>query len=329
MYIAFKKISGQPQYFLRESCIIEGRLTFRDIYSLGKNPSLFIKYVGGNAFYFDETIEEAILQSNATYDSDELEDLFWPWIKPDIKRAIDTFRSRSNRKKDGPDLITKQILSHTHNFDKRRLHYLKFASMDQGPVEQMPLVLFKVLAHKSRDEIEQYFFRQEFSLGVHELKSYVYTVFNLQSFFSSFMAKTMPHVLDQEKVDLYFLEKICMLNKKLFGSTSPLEDYMIRYAIMFFDHAYADTTLLDDFAKSFMNRHRVFKPRPQKTIPADKALKIFNLNKKKLKTMTKKSLTKLYRRLARKVHPDTGGSHEKFVELNDAYETLLEEIKSL
>ena len=92
MYIAFKKINGQPQYFLRESCIIKGKLTFRDIYSLGKNPSLFIKYAGGNAFYFDETIEEAILQSNATYDSDELEDLFWPWIRPDIKRAIDTFR---------------------------------------------------------------------------------------------------------------------------------------------------------------------------------------------------------------------------------------------
>jgi hypothetical protein len=314
MYIAFKKISGQAQYFLRESYAIGDRLTFRDIYALGKNPSLFIKYTDGNAFYFDETMEEAILQSKATYDSDELEDIFWPWIKPDIKRAIDTFRNRSNSKKDRSDLGTKQILSHIHNFDKRRIHYLRFSSMDQGQIERMPLILFKGLAHKSRDEIEQYFFRQEFSLSVHELKSYVYTVFDLQSFFSSFMAKKMPHVLDQEKVDRYFLERICLLNKELFGSISHLEDYMTRYAIMFFDHAYADTTLLDDFAKSFMNRHRTFKPRSQETIPADKALKIFNLNENKFKTMTEKSLTKLYRRLARKVHPDTGGSHEKFVE---------------
>jgi len=78
-----------------------------------------------------------------------------------------------------------------------------------------------------------------------------------------------------------------------------------------------------------MNRHRRFKPRSQKRIPADQALKIFKLNKNELKAMTKRNLTKLYRKLARKVHPDTGGSNEKFVELNDAYETLLEELKSL
>ncbi len=329
MYIAFKKINRHPRYFLRESCTIRGKLTFRDIHALGPDPSLFIKYAGGNAFYFDEAMEDAIFQSNADYDSDELEDIFWPWIKPDIRRAIDTFRNRSNKKEEWSDLEKEQILSQIHDFDKRRIHYLKFGSMDQGPVERMPLILFKGLAHKSRDEIEQGFFRQEFSLSAHELKSYAYTVFDLQSFFSSFMAKKMPQVLDQEKVDEYFLEKICTLNKELYGSISHLEDYMIRYAIMFFDHGYADSTLLDDFAKSFMNRHRTFKPKPQNNIPAGKALKIFNLKKNKLKTMTKKSLTKLYRRLARKVHPDTGGSHEKFVELNDAYETLLEKIISL
>jgi len=39
--------------------------------------------------------------------------------------------------------------------------------------------------------------------------------------------------------------------------------------------------------------------------------------------MTKKKLAKLYRKLARQVHPDTGGSHEKFIELNAAYQNLL------
>ena len=42
--------------------------------------------------------------------------------------------------------------------------------------------------------------------------------------------------------------------------------------------------------------------------------------------MTKENLTKLYRRLARQVHPDTGGSDEKFIELNNAYQSLLEKI---
>ena len=190
-------------------------------------------------------------------------------------------------------------------------------------MENMPAVLFKNLVHQSRDEIEQYFRKQEFLLKTHDLKSYVYTVFDLQSFFSGFMAKTMPHALDQEKVDTYFSKEICRLNSELFEKETHLDENMIRYSIMFFDHAYADTTLLDDFAKNFMFRHRFFKPRPQKSITTDRACKMFNITRKDLKTMTKKKLAKLYRKLARQVHPDTGGSHEKFIELNAAYQNLL------
>ncbi len=324
MYIAYKKNHGLPQYILRESCILDSQLTFRDLFDLGSDPSLFIKYPGGNAFYFDEKIEDILSESGVDYDSDELEDLFWPWIRMDIRRAIETFKSRSSnsRQKNLTEKEKNQIATRVHNFDKRRTHFLKFGNMDQGPVENMPAVLFKDIVLQSRDEIEQHFLRQEFSLKTHELKSYVYTVFDLQSFFSGFMAKTMPHALDQEKVDAYFSKEICRLNIELFNKKSHLDEHMIRYSIMFFDHAYANTTLLDDFAKSFMFRHRFFKPRPQKSITTDKACKIFNIAKKDLKTMTKKSLTRLYRRLARQVHPDTGGSHEEFVKLNNAYQRL-------
>jgi hypothetical protein len=324
MYIAYKKNHGQSQYILRESCIIDSQLTFRDLFDLGSDPSLFVKYPGGNAFYFDEKMEDILSESGADYDSDEIEDLFWPWIRADIRRAIETFKSRSSNKhhKNLTKREKNQIAAQVHNFDKRRTHFLKFGNMDQGPVENMPAVLFKDVIHQSRDEIEQYFLKQEFSLKPHELKSYVYTVFDLQSFFSDFMAKTMPHVLDQEKVDEYFSKEICRLNIELFNKDTHLDEYMIRYSIMFFDHSYADTTLLDDFAKSFMSRHRFFKPRPKKSITTDKACKIFNITKKELKTMTKKNLSKLYRRLARQVHPDTGGSHEEFVKLNNAYQRL-------
>ncbi len=95
---------------------------------------------------------------------------------------------------------------------------------------------------------------------------------------------------------------------------------------MFFDHQYADTQLLDDFANAFMFRQRFHTPKPPRNIPVRNALKIFQLNKKTFKAMSKKQLTKHYRRLARKVHPDTGGSHEEFVELNNAYESLLSRI---
>lgn len=314
---------------LRESCAIDDQLTFRDLFDLGPDPSVFIKYAGGNGFYFDETMEEAISEAGDGFDADELEDLFWPWIKPDIRRAVETFRNRSSKsvRKKLTDREKDQISACVHNFDKRRTHYLKFGNMDQGPVENMSAVLFKDHVHQSRDEIEQSFLKQEFTLKARELKSYVYTVFNLQRFFDGFMAKKMPHALDQEKVDEYFLEEICRLNTELFNNNTRLDEYMRRYVIMFFDHPYAGTTLLDDFARDFMSRHRVFTPRPEKSITTRNACKIFNITKTALATMTQKHLTKLYRGLARQVHPDTGGSHEKFVELNNAYETLLQKIK--
>jgi hypothetical protein len=199
--------------------------------------------------------------------------------------------------------------------------------MDQGPIENMPVVLFRGFPTQSRDEIEQSFLKQEFSLKSHELKSYVYTIFNLQNFFSGFMAKTMPHALDQERVDHHFLEEICRINGNLFHKKDFLDDYMIRYLIMFFDHAYANTTLLDDLAHAFMSRRRNFTaPTPQAALSTRQACKAFHLTRKEVAALTKKGLTRQYRKLARQVHPDTGGSHEKFVELNLAYESLLKKI---
>jgi hypothetical protein len=324
MYIALKKYKDGSHHILRESYTKNNQLTFRNLFDLGSDPSLYIQYAGGNAFYFNEKMEDAISKKHPNYDSDELEDLLWPWIKPDIRRAIETFKNRSsqNQYKTLTNREKNHITANVHSFDKRRAHYLKFGSMDQGAVEKMPASLFKGLVNKSRDEIENRFIQQEYALKSHELKSYVYTVFNLHSFFSGFMARKMPHVLEQKKVDTFFLKEICRLNKTLFNKDHYLDEYMIRYSIMFFDNQYAHTTLLDDFARDFISRHRFFTPAPQKSISTDKACEIFNINKMDLKSMTKEKLSKLYRRLARDVHPDTGGSHDKFVALSNAYQNL-------
>ena len=328
MYMAYEKKKGQPQFFLRESLTINNELTFRNLYDLGPDPSAVILYPGGNAFYFDEKMEDALSASGAEYDSDTLEEIFRPWLRPDIRQAVDTFMNRSCRstKRKLTEIQKKEILRTVPGFDKRRAHYLRFGNMDQGPVENMPAVLFQDHIHKSRDEIEQQFFRQESFLKARELKSYVYVVFDLQRFFSGMLAKKMPHAMDQEKVDEYFLTEICRINKALFNRDKELDDHMIRYMIMFFDHSYADTTLLDDLAKEFMNRHRSFTPRPIKSVTTGNACRLFHITREELKTMTRKHLTRLYRKLARQVHPDTGGSHEKFVELNNAYETLMEKV---
>jgi len=329
VYIAVTSKKRETRFFLRESCKTGDRLTHRDLADLGNNPGSFIKYPGGNAFYVDEELEDRLNKVGANFDDDHLEDLFWPWIRPDVRRAVETFKGRSQNS--GSTLTTaqkEQITSSVIPFDKRRVHYLKFAAMDQGPIENMPPSLFLHLPDQCRDEIEQNFIRQEIALKPRELKSYVYTVFDLQSYFRSFMAKEMPHALDQKKVDEYFIKELCRINQKLFKTNTHLDDYMIRYAIMFFDHQYADTRLLDQMANAFMNRHRFYQPVKEKSIPIRVACKAFNISRKELKTMTKKQLTRIYRKLARQVHPDTGGSNDRFVELNNAYKTLQEKTGS-
>ena len=172
MYIALKNINKKVCYFLRESFFLNEELDFRDLFDLGSDPSDFIIYPGGNAFYIDEVVESAIEKAGANFDYDMLEDLFWPWIRPDIKRAVETFRNRSSSQaKTGVNLEINDktragFEKSVNNLDKSRMHFLKFGNMDQGSVENMPEVLFKNLTGKSRDEMEQYFMAKESVLKV-------------------------------------------------------------------------------------------------------------------------------------------------------------------
>ena len=328
MYIATEQYKNRSHFFLRETIEKDGRLTHRDLYDLGSAPSGVIKYPGGNAFHFDEAFEDELSRIGAKYTDDTLEDLFWPWLRPDIRRAIETFQSRGRKSKKPLSKAHKQeIAARVHPFDKRRAHYLKFGAMDQGPLENMPTAVFKHLADCCRDEIEQTFLRQEKQLRANELKSYVFTAFDLQSYFQGFLAKKMPQALNQKKVDTFFAKELCRLNLNLFEKNEQLDDYMLRYAIMFFDHPYADTKLLDEMARDFMFRHRSHRQPPmEKKTPVRQACKIFDISKSELKKLTKRELTQKYRKLARKVHPDTGGSNDQFVRLNDAYKSLLARI---
>lgn len=329
MYLAFIGTHKDPLFALRHSFQKNGHFGFEDLYIIGPDPAEMICYAGGNGFYLDPEMEAAIEKKLPDYDPDELEDIFWPWLKPDIGRAVETFRHRGRStfiRLTRPE--KERLHKSVHWFDKRRAHFLKIGSMDQGRVDQIPASLFKHLANISRDEIEQRFMMQETALKAKELKSYVYTIFDLQRFFNSFMAKKMPHVLDQAKVEKNLIDELCLLNRQIFDLDGMLHPYLRRYAIMFFDYEYANSTLLDDFANAFMNsRRKQRQPRPRESVTTDKALKIFNLQPSDLKGLTIKALTRAYRQLATQYHPDTGGSHEKFVELNGAYQTILEQLK--
>lgn len=302
---------------------------------LGRDPSHYIVYPGGNAYYVDPELEAALDGKGIEVDADELDALFEPFVRPDIRRATAHFRDRASRA--GRAKLTEReietIRMSVHAFDKRRRHFLKFGSMDQGPVERMPPVLFRDLMGRSRDEIEQRFMDAERELRESELKTYVYTAFDIQRYFTGPIAVRMPQALDQDKIDQFFIEALCQTNHDLFnpggeGAPACLHDYLVRYVIMFFDYAYADSTLLNDYVNDFIYRHHFYKPQPQAPKVSLKAASgIFGIDKEALRTMTRKGLRRRYRKLAREHHPDTGGSHAKFVELSDAYRRLCEMLK--
>ena len=334
MYMARNTINGKVYYTLRRSIETSHGFISQDIFELGDDPSKFIVYPGGNAYYIAEEVEDALVSSGAFPDGDKLEEVFWPFIKKDIRHAVETFRHRSPDRHRPLTSNEKSFIQHTMPlFDKRRHHFLKFGEIDPGSMENMPVGLFKGLVNKSRDEIEQKFIQQESRLKRSELKTYLYAALDLQRFFESFMAKRMPQALDQEKVDTFFIKELCQVNTALFAAPDMPAPRMLhpalqRYVIMFFDFDYAQSTLLDDFAKRFMNQHRQFHPPPPKTtVSLETSLSNMGLESQRFSTMSPRDLTRHYRKLARRHHPDKGGDTKKFVRLNQAYENLMERLK--
>jgi hypothetical protein len=73
-----------------------------------------------------------------------------------------------------------------------------------------------------------------------------------------------------------------------------------------------------------MGRHRAFSwPDKKPEVSTGRAEKIFKMKWQKLQKMNRRELTRLYRERAKELHPDSGGNHEEFVELNGAYASLL------
>lgn len=332
MYLARHKNKGRTYYVIRESFKKGDRFLSRNLFDLGADPSQYIVYLDGRGYYIDDIVTDTLHTLGVESDQEELDDIFWPFLDPEIKRSLSHVRhratARKQRKTIGPQ-AEKEARSRVHIMDKRRIHYLKFGQIDQRNIGRLPVVLFEPLMRKSRDEIEQNFIAMEHYLKPTELKEYVYVIFDLQRFFSETIATKMPQGLDQNKVDRHFLEEICRLNKSNsfwagLQAQDGLHDYLVRYVILFFDYDFGYSTFLDDYARDFMNRHRQYSsPRPKNAISDDEASTIFGLTKEILKNMTQRSLTRMYRRLAQQFHPDTGGAHDKFIKLAEAYQKLL------
>ncbi len=333
MYIAILKTVEGTRYRLKHSVLHEGIWLSRTILELGDDPGEHIVYPGGNAFHVSEEVQDAVLEHRRDIDYDLLEDLFWPFVRGDIRVTIGPIRDREQTWR-GPKKLRydqeKMIRERIHPFDKRRLLYLKCGGIDLSSIDQVPLKIFHPLLSMSRDEIEQRFMRMENDLDENEYRDYVYASLNLQHFFTKPSARLLPQTVDQENLDTAFMETLCNLNRDTsfwegFPTQHGLQEYLIRFAVMFFDYTFRHDSPWERYAREFMDSHRVHRePPPRKhSVPMGEAERLFDLPGEKLAAMSKKELTSMFRKKALTHHPDHGGDTETFIRLFAAYEFLM------
>ena len=331
MYLAQKIIKRETRYFIRESYPHEDNFLSRELIDLGADPGRFIIYPGGNSFYIDDVIENRINDLGKKVDPDKLEDIFWRFLRPEIRRVLEPFRRRDKRHQaySRKRVPLEDLSAEVHIFDKRRVYFLRFGQTDQGNISRLPQKIFCMLQDKSRDEIEQTLMDMERQLAVREYKTYAYVIFNLQQYFNESFARTNPQILSQDKVDEHFINQVCRLNTdRLFWagmqSGDRLNEYLVRYVLMYFDYDYTPGSFMEDYFRQFINSRRDYRP-PNKTstVTLNEAGTIFGKTKEALKEISRKDLARLYRQKAQELHPDKGGDHDKFVRLTEAYHELL------
>ena len=337
MYLAQQQISGTTRYLIRESYNDGDCIRSRDLFDLGTRPDQYVIYPGGNAFYFHEDIYDQLSAKGVKPDDDELEKIFWPFLRYETRRVIEGFTHKNSFHKGRESLKEACRRCETekfHMFDMRRIHYLRFAQLDQLNIYRAPKKIYRTLLDKSRDEIEQQFIQMESVLDANEKKTYAFVIFDIPGHFVGKLARNFPQALSQKKVDDCFVEEICRLDSdEKFWAGMPrsdiLHEHLVRYVCWFFDHDYAESRYLDQLVYDWMARRRQFNPpRPKPFMALDEALSVMGVSQKDLAEMTVKTLTRQYRKMARKYHPDTGGGHNRFIKLNQAYEDLLRKVRS-
>jgi hypothetical protein len=329
--LAEHTIKGRKKYVLRDSRFDPDSSCWesRDLYDLGCSPWDYIIYPGGNSFYIDERVTDQLDAQGVAYDLCELEELLWKFIRQEIRQKLEPFHCRGLRTRRQKGEGEKPGEQQFQVFDKRRIYYLRSGVVDQRRIDRVPLKTFSVLLSKSRDEIEQYFMQLEKCLTPREYKQYVYVIFDLQHRFAGLSAHLIPHALDQDELDKNFIKDLCRLhNDEFFWAgfqrENYLHEYLVRYAVMFFDYEFDGGSAWEEYLQDFINSKRFHRPpAPRSSVPISEVVEIFGVAEKELHAMNKNDLTKLYRQKAHELHPDKGGEHDKFVRLSETYEELL------
>ena len=83
----------------------------------GEDPSVHIRYPGGRSFYIDPEIEDVLEQRGVRVDSDKLENLFWPFVSPEVRYHLRGMRHRGDGPRRG-----QQLTQHEVNSIRKNLH---------------------------------------------------------------------------------------------------------------------------------------------------------------------------------------------------------------
>jgi hypothetical protein len=332
IYLA-RSVLGRPRYSVRQSVFDSqtGCLRHRELFDLGGDPARFLIYPFDSYFHIREDLVKAVSGLVAGNAVALLEKILLPFIRKDFRAKLESSLDRRQSLRSTPVTAAElaAIDRELHSFDLRRLHYLWYGAIDQSRLFKMPAKLRRRLLGKSRDEKEQYFIALERALFTDQVKEYLYTVFNLQRFFDESLGRLMPQGLDQAKLDALFIEELCSLNDDplLWQGMEPvagLRDYLIRYLILFFDYDFGESEALNSYLRQFMDSHRRFSyPERKRSISLEEASGLFGEPEARLEKLSKRELKKLYRKRAKKLHPDAGGDPEQFVRLKVAFEELL------
>ena len=213
MYLARQTKDGKTHYFIRESYLDGSRWKSRDLAALGEDPGLWIDAPTRTAYYIDESIEDALREKGVEAGQEELEEVFWPFLDPAVRRIIRNHSSGRSGKEGGRVARSElaELQRHLHLFDKSRLYFLRYGADDLRKMSSLPMRAYNRLLRKSRDEIEQMIRGMEAALRSHERRMYVYFIFNLQRFFSSPLAAGYPQAMDADTMDEALLEEVCRL----------------------------------------------------------------------------------------------------------------------
>ncbi|QER41263.1 hypothetical protein F1847_00360 [Thermodesulfobacterium sp. TA1] len=300
MYIARKPVNGGYEYSLKKSYYDPPYWKSKLILNLGTDPAKYITYYSEVAFSID--LEEELANLGYSTDQQELENLFFRFLNPETQRIISQFtKPKSIKRSEKP-----VSLDLFHPFDVKRYIVLKLGVLEPEKFLSYPFPFLKNIIKKSRDELENFFWDMEDELNHREKMKYVRAIFGVLK---------LPYQMREEEVDDLFLKNLCqVLEDEDFRMGLTKEEvlctYFCRYIWLYFDNK-----------PRFYQRENLYKTFYERIYV--EAAYYLGVSIDEIKRANKKEILILFRKMAKVLHPDQGGSKEGFIKLKKVVEELL------